>query len=122
VWPEDEVNVNASITDTISGVKKVLLKYTNGNGTWTAVEMTNAEGNVWDAVIPSFPHDTNVTYTISAEDNVNNTITSPQMKYTVQDNAVPEFSTVWLLPSFMITTLALIIFCKKRRSLLHKAV
>jgi hypothetical protein len=122
VRPEDEVKLNASITDNLSGVKKVVLKYTNGNGTWTTVEMTKIEECVWNAVIPSFPYDTNVTYSIAAEDNVNNTITSQEMGYTVQHETVSEFSAPWLLPSFMITALLLIIFYKKKLGLLHKTV
>jgi len=122
VWPEDEVNVNASITDNLSGVKKVMLKYTNGNGTWTTVEMAKTEGLIWSATIPSFPYGTNITYTITAEDNVNNTITSQEMGYTVQYHAVSEFSAPWLLPSFMITVLLLIKFYKKKCVVLRKTV
>jgi hypothetical protein len=122
VWPEDEVNVNASVTDNLSGVKKVMLKYASGNGTWITVEMTKIEECVWNAAIPPFPYDTNITYTITAEDNVNNTITSQEMGYTVQHETVSEFSAPWLLPSFMITVLLLIIFYKKKRGLLHKTV
>lgn len=122
VWPEDEVNVNATITDNLSGVKKVILKYTNGDGTWVTVEMAKIEEYAWNAVIPSFPFDTNVTYTIAAEDNVNNTITSQEMAYTVQYAVVSEFSPQWLLPSFMITAFLLIIFYKKRRGVPHKTV
>jgi hypothetical protein len=122
VWPEDEVRVNVTVTDNLSGVKKVMLKYTNGNGTWVTVEMGKIEGYIWKATIPSFPYDTNITYAITAEDNVNNTITSQEMGYTYQYQVVPEFSALWPLPSFMITALLLIVFYKKKRVVLHKTV
>jgi len=76
VLPEDEVKVNATVTDDLSGVKRVTLNYTNGNGTWFTINMTNPEGNIWNATIPTFPYGTNVTYVILAEDNVGNTVTS----------------------------------------------
>jgi hypothetical protein len=122
VWPEDQVDVNASITDNLSGVKKAILKYTNGNGTWVAVEMTKIEECLWSALIPPFPFDTNITYTITAEDNVNNTITSNETGYTVQHGMVSEFPAPWLLPTFMTTMLMLIIFYKKKRSIPHETV
>jgi hypothetical protein len=122
VWPEDEVKVNVTVTDNLSGVKKVMLKYTNGNGTWITVEMAKIEVHIWKATIPSFPSDTNITYTITAEDNVNNTITSQEMEYTYQHQVVPEFSALWSLPSFMIIALLLTIFYKKKRVMLHKTV
>lgn len=122
VWPEDEVSLNATVTDNLSGVKKVMLKYTNGNGTWTTIEMAKIEEFVWNAMVPSFPFNTNMTYTITAEDNVNNTITSQEMGYTIQHDAVSEFSQQWLLPSFMVTALLLIIFYKKRQGVPHKTV
>jgi hypothetical protein len=120
VWSEDNVKVNATVTDNFSGVKKVTLKYTNSNGTWVTVEMAKIEGSVWNATIPPFPYNTNITYIITAEDSVNNTITSRQMGYTYQYSVVSEFSTLWLLPAFMMTALLLILFCKKKHVRLSK--
>lgn len=122
VWPEDEVKVNVTVTDNLIGVKKVTLNYTNGNGTWITVEMAKTEAHIWSATIPPFPHDTNITYTITAEDNVNNTITSQEIGYTCKSPVVPEFSVLCLLPSFMTATLLLIIFYKKKRFVRHKTV
>jgi hypothetical protein len=122
VFSGDEVKVNATVTDNFSGVKKVTLQYTDGNGTWITVEMTKIEGNVWNATIPPFPYGTNITYIITAEDSVNNTITSEEMGYTYQYRVVSEFSTLWLLPAFMMTTLLVIIFCKKKHVKLGKTI
>jgi hypothetical protein len=108
VSPEDEVKVNATVTDDVSGVKRVILfyAYADNSGTWIRVEnMTKLEGDIWNATIPAFPYGTNVTYTISAEDNVGNIITTVEMGYDIQYQVIPEFSPLILLPLFMIATL-----------------
>jgi len=114
VLPEDEVKVNATVTDELSGVKQVTLNYTNGDGTWVTVNMTNLEGNVWNATIPAFPYGTNVTYRIIAEDNMNNTITTEELGYEYQYIVVPEFA-AWtpMLLILMALTVAIAI-CKRR--------
>lgn len=89
VLSEHEVKVNATVTDDVSGVKQVILNYTIGNGTWFSKEMTNLEGNIYNATIPGFPNCTDVTYVIIAEDNANNTITTLAMGNEYQYH-VPE--------------------------------
>jgi hypothetical protein len=117
VQPVNEVKVNATVTDETSGVKQVTLNYTNGNGTWIPVTMTNLEGNVWNATIPAFPQDTNVTYRIIAEDNVNNTITSEDLGYECQYVVIPEFPT-WtpMLLTLIALTVAIAIYRRRLRT------
>jgi hypothetical protein len=122
VTPEDEVKVNVTVTDNFSGVKKVILTYTNGDGTWVTVEMAKIEDHIWNAAIPPFPYGTNITYAITAEDSVNNTITSEEMGYTYQYPVISEFSTLWPLPLLMITASLLIASYKKKRGVLRKTV
>jgi hypothetical protein len=105
VLPEDEVQVNATVTDDLSGVKQVTLNYTNGNGTLINVDMTNLEGNIWNATIPKLPYCTNVTYAIIAEDNANNTITTGEMGYEYQYHVIPELPSFIILSLFMLFTL-----------------
>jgi hypothetical protein len=106
VYPEDEVKINATVTDNLSGVKQVTLLYdVNSSGTWIEENMTKLDGDIWNATIPAYPFDTTVTYTISAEDNVGNMITTEEMEYDIQQNIVPEFSPLIILPLFMIATL-----------------
>jgi streptogramin lyase len=112
VLPIDEVEVNATVMDDISGVKQVTLNYTIGDGTWIAVAMTNLEGNVWNGTIPPFEHGTNVTYTIVAEDNVGHIITTDETN-AYQYHVVPEFHSLIILPLFMIATFLAIIFYRK---------
>lgn len=103
----DEVKVNATVTDDVSGVERVTLSYTNGNGTWMIVEMTNLEGSVWNATIPSFPYGTNVTYAILAEDNAGNTVTSEESGYEHQYQAILEFPSWATFTFFTIIVMAL---------------
>jgi outer membrane protein assembly factor BamB len=114
VTPEDDVQVNATVTDDLSGVKQVTLNYTNGNGTWINVDMTNLEGNVWNVTIPKFPYCTNVTYAIMAEDNANNTITTEEMGYEYKYHVIPELPSSLILPLFMIVTLLVALLWRRR--------
>jgi len=108
VLPEDEVDINVTVTDNVSGVKKVTLNYTytNSTGTWNRlVNMTYLKGNVWNATIPAFPYCTNVTYVVIAVDNANNTITTKEMGYEYQYHVIPEFQSFLILPLLIIGTL-----------------
>ena len=120
VLPEDEVKVNATVTDELSGVKQVTLSYTNGNGTWVTVDMTNLEGNIWNATIPAFPYCTSVTYIVIAEDNVGNTITTEEIGYEFQYHVIPEFPT-WtsMLVILIVLTVAIAIH-KRKLSKTHR--
>jgi len=116
VLPEDEVKVNATVTDNLSGVKQVTLNYTNGNGTWMLVEMTKLEGSIWKATIPSFPYGINVTYVILAEDNAGHTITSEELGYEYQYQVVPEFPSFYIIVLFAIATLLAVITYIRKQS------
>ncbi|MDH5635780.1 MAG: hypothetical protein OEY47_03845 [Candidatus Bathyarchaeota archaeon] len=105
VTADDKVMVYANVTDEESGVKQASLNYTNGNGTWITVKMTNLEGNKWNGTIPAFLYDTYVNYTVVAEDQVGNTITTEEMGYTYQYHVIPEFPSFLILPIFIIITL-----------------
>jgi hypothetical protein len=119
VLPTDEVKVNATVTDELSGVKQVTLNYTNGDGTWIHVNMTNLVGNIWNATIPAFPYGTNITYTVIAEDTLNNTITTEDLGYEYQYTVVPEFPSLIILPLFMIATFLAILVYKRKHTTLH---
>jgi len=113
VLPEDQVKVNATITDDLSGVKQAILNYTSGNGTWITVSMTNLEGNVWNGTISAFDYYTYVNYTIAAEDEVGNAITTEEAYgYQYQYHVVPEFTSL-ILALFIIATLLVVIILRK---------
>jgi hypothetical protein len=118
VRPEDEVKINATVTDNLSQVKQATLiyAYSNSSGTWIRIiNMTNLEGDVWNATIPAFPYCTNVTYTIMAEDKAGNTITTIKMGYEYQYHVIPEFPTAIITPLFMITTLLTVIVYRRKQ-------
>ncbi|MEM2105982.1 MAG: hypothetical protein QXV21_05925 [Candidatus Bathyarchaeia archaeon] len=117
VFPEDIVEVNATVTDDVSGVKRVSLffAYANASGVWIGVvDMVNVEGNVWSATIPSFPYCTNVTYAIEAEDNVGNFATTVEMGYVIQYHVIPEFQSFLILPVLIAASLLTSLFRKKK--------
>lgn len=117
IMVEDKVNVNATVFDP-NGVKRVILNYTytNNSGTWTrTINMTNLEGNVWNATLPAFLYGTEVTYIIMAEDNMNNTITTEDLGYAHQYQVIPEFPSTHILPLFLVLTLVAVVITKRVR-------
>lgn len=112
VGPEDEVTVNALVSDYESGVNKVTLNYIKNGGGWCPIEMTNTAGNSWSATIPAFPENTNVTYVIIAEDKAGNTITTEETGYIYDYHVIPELTSLIMLSFFVIATL-FVIFTKK---------
>ena len=114
VTPDDEVMVYANVSDDQTGVKQVTLSYTTDNETWFIANMTNLEGNLYNATIPPFQYSTNVRYLIMAEDYANNTITTEEMGYTYQYHVIPEFSSLLILPLFMLVSSIAALFYKKR--------
>jgi glucose dehydrogenase len=117
VLPEDIVNVNATVTDNMSGVKRVTLNYTGDNETWTNIAMSNLKENIWSASIPTFPYGTTVTYIIQAQDNADNTITTSTMGNEYQYQVIPEFPTMTIaLLLFMISTLLAVAIHRRKQS------
>lgn len=116
VYPDDKVGVYANVTDDLSGVKRVILNFTTNNGTWFSKEMRNLDGDIWNATIPPFPYQTNVTYAISAEDNVNNYVTTEGTVYECQYQVIPEFPPFIILPLFMTATLLAVTVYRRRHS------
>jgi hypothetical protein len=115
IFPEDEVQVNATITDDLSGVKQAILNYTNNKGTWHTISMTNIQGIIWNATIPPLPYGTNVTYTITAEDNFNNIATTQETGQQYQYNVIPEFLPFTIL-LFFLTAMLLVGIAYARRT------
>ena len=120
VQAEDEVKVNTTVTDDLSGVKRVTLNYafSNVSGVWIkSMEMTKIKGNVWNATIPAFPYCTNVTYIIIAEDNLGNQKTTEELGYEYKYQVIPEFQSFLILPLFMLATLLAVIVYRRKHSM-----
>jgi parallel beta-helix repeat protein len=120
ILPDTIVKINATVTDATSGIKQAILNYTTGNGTWISVEMTNLEGDVWNATIPGFPIGTNVTYTIIAEDNAGNAVTSEELGFECEYQVIPEFQSFALLSLFMFFASIAAIIAKIRHKTITK--
>jgi parallel beta-helix repeat protein len=117
VPPGETVMINATIIDTASGVKDVNLtyNYTNGNGTYArTVSMANVQGNFWGATIPAFSNGTNVTYTIRAEDNAGNAITTQEMGLNYQYTVMQEYSALFALLLFIVGSLLMALLVKRK--------
>lgn len=115
VQPEDEVMVNVTAADELSGIRQMTLNYTTNNGTWSIVNLTDLGGDVWSGVIPAFPSGTNVTYVIIGEDNVGNLVTTEDLGYELKYPVIPELSSPILLPLFTTATLLAALFYTRRR-------
>jgi parallel beta-helix repeat protein len=117
VLSDEIVVVSATVFDNASGVKSVNLNYTSANGSATianVLSMTNVQGNIWNATIPGFPFGTNVTYTIIAEDNAGNTITTQEIGLNYQYEVMPEYSALFILPLLMVGSLLMMILAKRQ--------
>jgi parallel beta-helix repeat protein len=121
VLPTDSVRINVTVSDAVSGVKQVILSYTTNNGTWFSVNATGQGQNIFSASIPPLPSGTNVTYMVTAVDNVNNTITTQQMGYGYQYQVVPELPIALILFALMASTLFAAIAYKRTRETNRKA-
>lgn len=80
----DDVNVSATITDDLVGVKNATLYYsTDGGVNWTGVSMMPVQSTKYIASIPKQTNGTVVDYYINATDIALNTASSDIMNYTV---------------------------------------
>ena len=116
VQPDQEVKVSVNVTDSLSGVKNVLLSYNlNDSPVWTNVTMAfNLTTGLYEAIIPEQQADTLVKYKITAYDNAgNNRVEDNSGQYYVY-TIIPEFpSTVIFLLALLFTTFAVIIGKKR---------
>jgi hypothetical protein len=114
VYPTDVVIVNATIKGNLSSISQVTLNYTTGNGIWTATNMTNLQGNIWNSTIPNFSGDTKVTYMIIAYDNAGNNVTTQELGYTFQYRVIPEFLPLLIVFPFVLATLTAVLIHKRK--------
>jgi hypothetical protein len=114
VTSTDIVEVFANVTDDLSGVKRVLLNYTVDGSSTYEVEMSNLQGDLYNATIPQFPYGTHVTYTLTAEDHANNSITTQALGYYYGYQVIPEFSLA--LASLSFTGILLTVLIRRTRA------
>jgi len=85
---DESVTVLASVTDSGSGVKEVIVSYSDGS-TWQNVTTTLQEG-VHRGIIPAFNFGLLIQYRVYASDNSGNWATSSVYFYRVVDRDAPE--------------------------------
>jgi glucose/arabinose dehydrogenase len=88
---EETVRIEVNVSDDQSGVKLVVLNYTQNESAWFILNMTNVEAGLFNATIPAMPYNANVTYIIIAEDNANNVITTQELGREYRYVVIPEF-------------------------------
>jgi hypothetical protein len=115
VYPEDRVEISANVTDDLSGVKQVILNYTVDNAAYHLIAMTNLQGNLYNATIPQYPYNTNISYVLMATDFANNSITTEEMGFTYQYNVIPEFPGLLMLPLVLVTAWLIVTALKRRK-------
>jgi|GEM_PF-1160747 parallel beta-helix repeat protein len=123
VSPNEPVTITATVTDNTSGVKNVTLNYTYTNGSATVANllaMQNVQGNTWNATIPGFSYGTNVTYTITAEDNAGNTNTTQGTGQAYQYEILPEIPALFTLPLLIIISLLTTTLMKRKTATVHR--
>lgn len=126
IQPNCSIGASATIIDDESGIKWAMLAYAffNDSGFWVAnVEMTNVEGEIWNATLPAFAPGTNLTIIITTEDNAGNIVSSRDLGYACQYYVVQELAIFAILSSLILTFLvavaarALFPWLKRKRSL-----
>jgi len=112
----DTVEINVTVTDE-SGVKDVVLCHIcSGSSFWVNESISEIESNLYTGMIPSYPEGTTVTFVITAEDNIGNLISTATLGYDLEYTVVPEFSSILVLPLFMIATLLAVIVYRRKYS------
>ena len=123
VSPDQSVTVSVNVTDATSEVQSVTLFYTINNGTtWTDLPMNyNWSNNLYETAILSQPAETWVKYKIVAYDYAGNQATKDGTEPCCAYQVIPEFSTVIILPLFMVLCLITVVLGKRKLSGKSKA-
>lgn len=90
---DEDVTVKAQVKDEKSGVDFVILSYSSNMVDWTNLTM-NLEDDLYAAVIPAQPYNTNVSCKVYAYDKAGNSAVSDTFSYLVIDSYPPLISWV----------------------------
>jgi hypothetical protein len=114
VQPTDTVEVTATVTDALSGVKNVTLYYSkDGGATWNLVPM-QPNGQLYKGTIPPLPADTTVKYYIEAFDKAGNKKISPETEYYIY-TVIPEFPNILAILLILSATILIAAAIKWRK-------
>jgi len=117
IQPYGEVTVRVAVTDVGSGLKNITLFYSITNGTsWMDLEMTyNSTSELFMAVLLGQPPDTLVKYKIVAFDNAGHVAVKDNSGQFFAYEVIPEFSPIYLLISFSVTTTIVLLIARAFR-------
>jgi hypothetical protein len=102
--------IRANVYD-VNSLEDVTLRYKVDDGSWNNLTMNKSEGNVYSAEIEAYPEDTDVFWTIIAENNIGESSRIDNEFYKV----IPEFTSWIILPLFLIATVVFIIYRNRLR-------
>jgi len=113
VQPYQNVTIKVNVTDSQSGVQEVMLCYNTDNGSiWENVTMSHLEMSTWIGNITGFPAGTRVQYKIIARDYAGNVAIVSETEYVYI--IIPEFPSAIILSLFMIVTLLVVVFARRK--------
>ncbi len=112
----ETVTITVNATDEESGIDKVTLSYTTDNGTtWTNLTMNlNITTNSYATIIPEQQPSTIVKYKIIAYDNAGNMAVADNAGQYYIYTVIPEFSLATILALFIILSMLVVVFAKKK--------
>jgi hypothetical protein len=116
VMEHQNVTITVNVTDLGTGVYNVTLWYNiNSTATWMPLNMTKISLNTYQAMIPGYGNSTLIKYKIIAYDNVGNEAVKNNEGQYYAYHVIPEFSSILILPLFVIATLLAVIFYRKKK-------
>jgi hypothetical protein len=116
VTPSQDVEVDATVTDSSHNIENVWLRYTtNATTGWNYTSMNLSLSNVYQGTIPPQQPNSLVNFTIIAFDNVSNCLIDGNNGNHYGYIVVPEFSSFLIIAPIMIVASAAAVCGRKRR-------
>ena len=114
----EEVLVNVTVFDVVSGVSSVILSYSvDGGDTWINVTMRAKGGGVFEAVIPGQAVNTVVLFKVMVFDVAGNVAVSSTYSYRVVSDVMPfgVFWTLMVVMGVVVVMIVAVVFMMARR-------
>jgi hypothetical protein len=103
--------ITANVYD-VNGLEEVVLSYMVDDGSWSNLTMTNTEGNIYSSEIEAYPKDTDVFWTIIAENNIGKSSQIDNEFYIV----IPEFPSWTIVLPLVVAVMFVAVMYRKRLS------
>jgi len=115
VTPSQEVEVNATVTNSFHSIENVWLRYTtNATTDWNCTTMNLSSSNVYNGTIPPQRPNTLVNFTIIACDNASNYLIDDNNGRYYTYSVIPEFSSFLIMaPIMMVAPVAVVAYGRK---------